>query len=31
VWGMDIIIQTTARTDDEAKALLEGFQMPFMN
>ena len=31
VWGMDIIIQTTARTDDEAKALLAGFQMPFMN
>jgi len=31
VWGMDIIIQTTARTDDEAKALLQGFQMPFMN
>jgi len=31
VWGMDIIIQTTARTDDEARALLEGFQMPFVN
>jgi large subunit ribosomal protein L5 len=31
VWGMDIIFQTTARSDDEAKALLEGFQMPFMN
>ena len=31
VWGMDIIIQTTARTDDEAKALLAGFQMPFVN
>jgi len=31
VWGMDIIIQTTAKTDDEAKALLSGFQMPFMN
>jgi len=31
VWGMDIIIQTTARTDDEAKALLVGFQVPFMN
>ena len=31
VWGMDIIIQTSARTDAEAKALLEGFQMPFMN
>ena len=31
VWGMDIIIQTTAKTDEEAKALLEGFQMPFVN
>jgi large subunit ribosomal protein L5 len=31
VWGMDIIIQTTARTDDEARALLAGFQMPFVN
>ena len=31
VWGMDIIIQTSARTDDEAKALLAGFQMPFIN
>ena len=30
VWGMDIIIQTSARTDDEAKALLAGFRMPFM-
>src|SRR5258708_1221426 len=29
VWGMDIIVNTTARTDDEAKALLEGFQFPF--
>jgi large subunit ribosomal protein L5 len=31
VWGMDIIIRTSARTDDEARALLVGFQMPFMN
>ena len=31
VWGMDIVFGTTARTDDEAKALLAGFQMPFMN
>jgi len=30
-WGMDIVIQTTAKTDDEAKALLAGFQLPFMN
>ena len=30
VWGMDIIIQTSARTDEEAKELLAGFQVPFM-
>ncbi|CCG07860.1 50S ribosomal protein L5 [Pararhodospirillum photometricum] len=30
VRGMDITICTTARTDEEAKALLEGFDMPFM-
>jgi large subunit ribosomal protein L5 len=29
--GMDIVIVTTARTDAEAKALLKGFEMPFMN
>jgi len=29
VRGMDIIIVTTAKTDEEAKALLAGFQMPF--
>jgi large subunit ribosomal protein L5 len=28
--GMDIIFVTTAKTDEEAKALLEGFQMPFI-
>ena len=27
--GMNITICTTAKTDDEARALLEGFQMPF--
>jgi large subunit ribosomal protein L5 len=27
--GMDIIICTTATNDDEAKALLKGFKMPF--
>jgi large subunit ribosomal protein L5 len=27
--GMDIIICTTAQTDEEAKALLTGFKMPF--
>ncbi|HWL21819.1 MAG TPA: 50S ribosomal protein L5 [Bradyrhizobium sp.] len=29
--GMDIVIVTTAKTDEEAKALLKGFQMPFAN
>jgi len=28
-WGMDIVIGTTAKTDDEAKALLKAFNMPF--
>ncbi len=27
--GMDIVICTSARNDDEARALLKGFQMPF--
>ena len=31
VRGMDIVIVTTAKTDDEAKALLRGFEMPFAN
>ncbi|HVV65409.1 MAG TPA: 50S ribosomal protein L5 [Rhizomicrobium sp.] len=31
VWGMDIIFNTSAKTDAEARALLEGFQFPFMN
>ena len=29
VWGLDIIICTTAPTDAEAKALLKHFNMPF--
>jgi len=29
IWGMDIIITTTARTDDEARELLREFQFPF--
>lgn len=29
--GMDIIICTTAKTDEEAKELLRGFKMPFKN
>lgn len=29
VWGMDIVITTTATTDDEARALLKAFNFPF--
>jgi large subunit ribosomal protein L5 len=29
VWGMDIIVCTTARSDDEARALLKGLDFPF--
>jgi large subunit ribosomal protein L5 len=29
VWGMDIIVCTTAKTDDEARALLRAFNFPF--
>jgi len=29
VWGLDIVITTTAKTDAEAKALLKHFNMPF--
>ena len=29
--GMDIVICTNAKTDAEAKALLKGFDLPFMN
>jgi large subunit ribosomal protein L5 len=29
MWGMDIIVCTTARTDEEARALLTEFQFPF--
>ncbi|PCJ59891.1 MAG: 50S ribosomal protein L5 [Rhodospirillaceae bacterium] len=31
VRGMDITIVTTAKTDEEAKALLKGFNVPFSN
>ena len=31
VRGMDVVIVTTAKTDQEAKALLRGFEMPFRN
>jgi large subunit ribosomal protein L5 len=29
VWGMDIIVTTTAKTDEEARQLLREFQFPF--
>ena len=29
MWGMDIIVATTAKSDDEARALLKEFQFPF--
>ncbi len=29
--GMDIVVCTTSRTDDEARVLLKGFNMPFRN
>jgi large subunit ribosomal protein L5 len=29
VWGMDIVVCTTAKTDDEARALLNAFNFPF--
>ena len=29
MWGMDIVVCTTAKTDDEARALLKEFQFPF--
>ena len=29
VWGLDIVIATTAKTDAEGKALLKQFNMPF--
>ena len=31
VRGMDIVVQTSARTDEEAKALLAAFAFPFRN
>ncbi|RUT32990.1 50S ribosomal protein L5 [Arsenicitalea aurantiaca] len=29
IWGMDIVICTTAKSDDEARALLKAFNFPF--
>jgi large subunit ribosomal protein L5 len=31
IWGMDVIVCTTARNDDEARELLRGFNFPFRN
>lgn len=31
VWGMDIVVCTTARNNDEAQALLKEFDFPFRN
>jgi len=31
VRGMNVVVVTTAKTDEEAKALLKGFDMPFAN
>lgn len=30
IWGMDVIVCTTAQTDDEARELLRGFRFPFI-
>ena len=29
IWGMDVVVCTTAKTDDEARALLRHFNFPF--
>jgi large subunit ribosomal protein L5 len=29
IWGLDVIVCTTARNDEEARALLRGFNFPF--
>jgi large subunit ribosomal protein L5 len=29
IWGMDVIVCTTAKTDDEARALLQALNFPF--
>jgi large subunit ribosomal protein L5 len=31
MWGMDIVVCTTAKSDEEAKAILKEFQFPFNN
>jgi large subunit ribosomal protein L5 len=29
VWGLDVVVCTSAKTDDEARALLRAFNFPF--
>jgi large subunit ribosomal protein L5 len=29
IWGMDVIVCTSAQTDEEARELLRGFNFPF--
>lgn len=29
IWGLDVVVATTAKTDDEARALLKAFNFPF--
>lgn len=31
IWGLDVVVCTSARTDDEARELLKGFNFPFRN
>ena len=31
MWGMDVVVCTTAKSDDEARALLKELQFPFTN
>jgi large subunit ribosomal protein L5 len=31
IWGMDVVVCTSAKTDAEAKALLKAFNFPFVN
>ena len=31
VWGMDVVVCTTAKSDDEARTLLKEFNFPFRN
>lgn len=31
IWGMDVVVCTSATTDDEARELLRGFNFPFRN